>query len=125
MNYTGIIIEESLKDKNVLKEIHITTTEVEQVTEEHKTPWIKQWTLHTFEVEESKAEDFAKILSKALETEHKWYADYKNAEFHYIVFANHVFKVNRKNHQQYEDAKKYGLSLGIPEYQLDFTPSIM
>jgi hypothetical protein len=51
MNYTGIIIEESLMDKSILDEVNIVKTEIEPVTEGHKTPWVKhdlypkKWTL--------------------------------------------------------------------------------
>ena len=41
-NYRGVIIEESLKNKEVLKKVQILETKVEEVTEKHKTPWIKQ-----------------------------------------------------------------------------------
>lgn len=49
MSYTGVIIEESLKDKAVLNQVSIVNTKVEPVTKHHKTPWLKQWTLHSFE----------------------------------------------------------------------------
>jgi hypothetical protein len=28
------------------------------------------------------------------------------------------------NKEQYDEAKKYGISLGLPEYQVDFAPDI-
>ncbi len=37
-NFVGIIIEESLENKGILKRVKIAKTEVEQATEEHKTP---------------------------------------------------------------------------------------
>ena len=54
MPYRGVIIEESLEDKDVLKEVRILSTKVEPVTEKHKTPRIKQWTLHTVEIPEDR-----------------------------------------------------------------------
>src|SRR3989344_1226629 len=119
-NFNGVIIEESLEKKGVLKMVKIIKTKVEQVTEEHKTPWIKQWTLHTVEILETQADKIAKKLSKALDSEHSWYADFKNNKYHYIVFRNKVFKIDRTNNKQYEEARQYGISLGIPEYQVDF-----
>lgn len=121
-NYKGVIIEESLESSAVLKDLHILSTKVEEVAEEHKTPWIKQWTLHTVEIPEDVADSIADKLSKALEEEHNWYADYKNDEYHYIIYRNKVFKVDLKNPVLYKDAKQYGISLGIPEYQVDFAP---
>ena len=125
MSYKGIIIEESLEDKSVLKDIKILSTKVEEVTKEHQTPWLKQWTLHTVKIMESKAEQIAEKISEALDSEHNWYADFKNETFHFIIFKNKVFKVDKKKKEQYEEVVKYGISLGIPSYQLDFSPEIL
>jgi len=122
--FNGVIIEESLENKDVLQKVKIIETKVEEVTEEHKTPWIKQWTLHTVEIPENQANEIAKDLSKSLDSEHSWYADYKNDKFHYIIFRNKVFFIDRSSKEQYDDAKKYGISLGIPEHQVDFHPDI-
>lgn len=122
MNYTGIIIEESLEDKGVLDEVRIVNTEVEKVTDEHKTPWLTQWTLHTVEVPEAQADEADQRLSMALESKDSWYTDFKNNKYHYIVYRGKIFKVDLLNPTLYKDAKQYGISLGIPEYQVDFTP---
>ena len=53
MNYKGVIIEESLETKDVLERIKILSTKVEQVVDKHKTPWLKQWTMHTVEIAEN------------------------------------------------------------------------
>jgi hypothetical protein len=123
MNYKGVIIEESLGEKSVLTDVTIVGTKVEEVTESHKTPWIKQWTLHTVEIPEDKIDSVAKKISKSFDPLHPdWYADFKNENFHYIIFANKPFKVDLKNPVLYKDAKDYGMTIGIPEYQLDFAP---
>lgn len=124
MNFNGVIIEESLENKDVLRKVKIITTKVKEVTEEHKTPWIKQWTLHTVEIPENLADKIAEDLSSSLDSEHSWYADFKNDKFHYIIFRNKVFKVDRSKPKEYDDVTKYGLSVGIPDYQLDFSPDI-
>jgi len=121
-NYNGVIIEESLESKDVLKKVKILSTKVEQVTDEHKTPWISQWTLHTVELPESEAKMIAEEISQYLDSEHSWYADFKNNTHHYIIFRNKVFYIDRKSKEQYNEAKRYGISLGIPEYQVDFAP---
>lgn len=124
MSYKGVIIEESLENKDVLKKVQILNTKVEPITEEHKTPWLKQWTLHTVEVPEGEAEPIAQEISQALEPDHSWYADFKNETAHFIIFRNKVFKVDRTSRTQYDGAVQYGLTLGIPEYQLDFSPEV-
>ena len=122
MNYIGVIIEESLENKDILKNVKVSSTKVEEVTEEHKTPWIKQWTLHTVEVPEDQIANVAERISKALDREHSWYADFKNQTHHYIIFRDKVFYIDRKSKEQYDKAKQYGISLGRPEYQVDFAP---
>ena len=87
-NFVGGIIEESLGNKYFLQKVKIIKTKVEQVTEEHKTPWIKQWTLHSVEILEKQADKIAKELSASLDSEHNWYADFKNDKFHYIIFRS-------------------------------------
>jgi hypothetical protein len=78
--------------------------------------------MHTVEIPDGEAEEIAKILSRSLEREHAWYADFKNDSVHYIIFRDKVFCIDRKSREQYAEAKQYGLSLGIPEYQVDFAP---
>lgn len=126
MNYKGVIIEESLENKEVLKKVKIISTKVEPVTDEHKTPWIPQWTLHTVELLESEVQQIAEEISKSLDYSHNssWYADYRNDTHHYIIFRDKVFHIDRRNKEEYDEARKYGMSLGIPGYQLDFSPEI-
>ena len=93
MNYIGTIIEESLKKKDVLKDI-VVLSRIESITPEHKTPWLLQWTLDTVEIPEEKADLIAQKLSLDLDDEHPWYADFKNDQYHYIIYRGKVFKVN-------------------------------
>ena len=117
-NYKGNIIEESLSDKSVLKEVKIISTRVEKVTDEHQTPWLSQWTLDTIEITENKAGSLAEKLSKALDPEHGWYIDYRNDQYHFVIFKDKVFKIDRSKKSDYDEMIKYGLSVGTPDYQL-------
>ncbi len=122
MNFTGVVIEESLKDKSVLDKVKILKTKEEPVTEGDKTPWLDKWTLHTIEVPENYADEFAEEVSRALETDHtSWYADFNNDATHYIIFADKIFKIDRTKKKQYREASDHGIALGIPPYQVDFT----
>lgn len=125
MNYQGIIIEESLENPALLKNLKIISTTVEPVTEEHKTPWISKWTLHTVEIPSDQASEVAEQISQNLDRSHDWYADFKTETDHYIIFRDKVFHItDRSNKEQYEEAAEYGISLGIPAYQVDFSPHI-
>ena len=119
-NFKGVIIEESLENKDVLKKVKILSTKVESVVKEHETPWLSQWTLHAVEILDKKAKAMAEEISKSLEHKHggSWYADFKNDTYHYIIFRDKIFHINRKSKEQYAEAKRYGISLGIPERQL-------
>lgn len=119
--YSGCIIEESLTNKDVLKEFIITKTNVEKVTEESNTPDLEVWTMHIVEITEDKIESIVPLLSKSIDGSRKnggWYTDLKSDDWHYIIFSGKVFKVDRSSGEQYEQAKEYGMSIGIPKYQL-------
>lgn len=120
-SFTGVIIEESLENKDVLKKVHIISTEVEKTTTEHQSK-VSQWTMHTVDIEEEKVKEIAEEISKAIDSKGSWYADFKNDTYHYIIFKNKVFCIDKTSKEEYEKAKEYGISLGIPEYQLDFQP---
>ena len=126
MNYQGVIIEESIEDAGVLRELKVLDTKVEPIAEKHQTPWLKQWTLHTIEIPEADAENIANQLSKNLKSDPSaWYADYKNDRRHFIIFPDKVFLIDRRKKDEYAEATRYGMTLGIPEYQLDFSPEVV
>lgn len=119
-NYVGVIIEESLENTDVLDNIEILSTDISPVTEANATPWLKVWTLHTVEIKVHNVDMVAELLSKSLDTKGHWYADFRNTEYHYVIFRDKVFKINRSDSAQYAQVKEYGISKGIPDYQLDF-----
>ncbi|VAV85526.1 hypothetical protein MNBD_BACTEROID02-579 [hydrothermal vent metagenome] len=121
-NFKGAIIEESLTNPDVLKKVSITKTDVYTVTERHKTPWVKKWTFHFVEVDENKAESIASEIGKNMDSEHVWYADFRNNKTHYVIYYNHVFKMDINKKEDYQKAIDYGSKLGLPNYQLDFSP---
>jgi len=125
MNFAGVIIEESLMDKSVLSDVKVVKTNIEPVTEEHKTPWIRQWTVHDVEVAPEKAAEVAEKISKALDREHNWYADFKTDREHFVIYRDKVFHITgRSDKKRYDEATQYGISIGIPDYQVDFSPHI-
>ncbi len=125
MSFRGVIIEESLKNNNILQDVKILKTKIEKVTDEHKTPWLKQWTLHSVEISDERVDEVAKELSGVINDQpSSWYADFKNENFRYIIYPGKIFKIHRANNQEYLAATEYGISLGIPSYQVDFVPYI-
>lgn len=126
MNYFGTIIEESLTDLSVLSQVKILSTKVESVAEAHHTPWLKKWTLHKVEIDENMAREVAQKIGLYLDYSHKsaWYADFKNESQHFIIFKDKIFLLKQGDRQGYKQARDYGLSLGIPERQVDFPQNI-
>ncbi len=125
-SYKGTIIEESLADKSILSDIKVMETKVEDVTIEHETPYLEKWTLHTGIISKDEIKRIAEEVSKSFDTTHNhWYADFKNDKYHYVIYPNKIFAVDRTRPGQYKEVTRYGISLGIPEHQLDFTPEIV
>lgn len=124
MNFEGVLIEESLEDKTILDRLNIVSTEVEKVTDDHKTPWVSQWTLHTININPNDIDYISSEISEMLDSKHNWYADFKNDRTHYIIFRDKVFVIDRSSESQYAEAIKYGISIGIPAYQVDFSPHV-
>lgn len=122
----GNVIEESLADRAPLSEVTILRTWVETATDYHRTPWLERWTIHRVAVPEQRAAEVAERFRQALDAEHAhaWYVDFKNEDVHYVAFADEVFRIPRESEQRYAEAIEHGKKLGIPRYQLDFSPSI-
>ena len=122
--FSGVIIAESLSKTDVLQRLKIFSTKVSIVTPEHKTPWLTQWTLHTVEISGDSVSVVAKELSESFDMSHpgSWYIDFKSDICHYIVYPHKVFQINRQIRSEYEEATRYGISIGIPAHQLDFAP---
>ena len=92
MDFKGVVIEESFKDKTILKEFKILKTEREVVTKSHRTPWLTQWTIHTIEIPEDKIDEVSEKISKALDETHEWYVEVKNNKFCLTIFHDSVTK---------------------------------
>lgn len=118
--YSGVIIEESLANRQALEGLNIVKQEVEQVTEEHETPWLAQWTCDSVEIPEADIESVVQKLSVAIDTEHigNWYCDFRNNDWHYVVFSGRIFKIDRSKREAYDEMREYALSIGLPEHQL-------
>lgn len=127
MAYKGTIIEESLTDTAVLSNVRVLSKRVSKTTPENETPNLKQWTLYSVEIPDDQADKIATMLSGSLDSSGKnghWYADFKSSEKHIIVFPGKIFEVDRSAPAQYQEIVTYGLSVGIPAHQLDFSPDI-
>ena len=123
--FRGVIIEESLQKNKlgILKKMKILGTKVKPTNKRSKTPWLKKWSDHTVEIQGiKKAREIAKELSRSFDTSHDnaWYADYNDGQTVFIVFPKKIFELDGYNQTELDKARAYGISIGIPEYQVDF-----
>ena len=126
MDYEGVIIAESLSDAAVLRRLIIVSTRTEPVTDWHATPWLTRWTFHSVTVPEEDADEVAALIGWAIDREHatSWYADYKNDTHHYVIFSDCAFYIDRRNSDEYEEARVYGIDRGLPAHRADFVAMI-
>lgn len=109
--YTGAIVEESLENKEILKDFKILS--VIETKEENPAD---RWHIYEIEVVREQIE----IISKNLKST-KWYAHFWNENREVIaIFRDKMFKFNFDDEKSRQPAMEYGLSVGIPKEQLDF-----
>ncbi len=112
-DYKGVIIEESLIDNRQLNNLEIISLEI--TPEENPA---ERW--HIFKVHASK-DDIDK-LSKNI-NDKKWYIHFWKGKDVVLLFKDRIFEFTWDNEDAKREVIKYGLSLGIPEEQLDFSIS--
>ncbi len=105
-NYTGTIVSESLIDKSVLNSLKVTRSEVSPTL---------GWHLLTVEVSVEEIQN----LSQNIES-NKWYMHFWKGSNVIVVFKDKTFEFNYDDKESWNPVVEYGLSIGIPEEQLDF-----
>lgn len=95
-DFEGIIIEESLEDKSVLKRVKILKTKVEKIPKKYNIPWLSEWTKDIIVVPESDAEQIAEEIRKSLDKKHdNWYVFFNNKKIHFSVNKDKVIKTDK------------------------------
>ena len=101
--YKGIIIQESLEDKNLVKKMQILDTKVAGT-----------WTIHTILISKSDIEGLAPYIKQG------WYAHFWHGGEIIAIFKDKIFKFKHNEPNSWREAIGYGISIGIPRKQLDF-----
>lgn len=105
----GTVIENSLADTSFLDNVQIIKT------------WKSgSWTLHDVNVEENVALEMGKYLADG-----PWYVHFwkQGTDDILVVFKHQNFRINHSDTSTWSDAINYGISVGIPEEQLNFVIS--
>ncbi len=79
------------------------------------------WTFIEFQAEDDQAGELARKLAGVLIAEGGWYADFGVGDDHVVVFAGKVFRYRKGDEAGCAEATEYGLSVGCPADQLDWT----
>jgi len=114
--FNGAIIKESLAEEDILENLPVVKTEVEDIRNPAPDQ-PSQWHLFYFEIPEQDADAWAHRFSGALRNG-TWYIDFKNEKEIYVVFAEKIFHYQRGDVASHAEAQAYGRSLGLPEKQL-------
>jgi hypothetical protein len=79
------------------------------------------WTFIEFQAEDNQADELAHQLADILIADGGWYADFGVGDHHVVVFAAKVFRYRKGDEAGRAEAVQYGLSVGCPADQLDWT----
>ena len=112
MVWKGVIVEESLKDKSLLKLVRIIDTEKEKLEGEDRV-----MIFHKIEVEDNKKDEFVEKAIKAIKK--GFYIHLVKDKVMYVLFKGVMYRFSRGS-PELEEARKHGKSIGIPEEQMPF-----
>ncbi len=117
MNYRGIIVEESLQDKNILDDCKILSTDVEEIDS------TTTWHIHKVQIPEEQILKFIETVAEKTDSNGTWYSHFyhedPNKKQMIVTFYKKILLVSKDN---CIEAVDYGLKQGIPAEQLDFQP---
>ena len=111
--FKGVIIEESLEDKNFLRRFKILKTEIGKLETE-----AGKWHLHYVTINENKLDEISEQAKAAIKE--GWYMHFWKENKMIVIFKGKKFKLLREDKRTIEEARNYGISIGIPKEQLEF-----
>lgn len=110
--YIGVIVGESLKDSNYIERFKVINSDTTPEENEEA-----RWHIYTVEASKEQIESLSKELKEG------WYAHFWIGRDLIVIFKDKIFEFNYDDKESWKDAVEYGLSVGIPKEQLDFTLS--
>ncbi len=112
MSWKGVIIEESLENKDLLKMVKIVNTKKSSLETEEGI-----LSFHRIEVNVSKKDEFVSKAKSAIKN--VWYMHICKSGKMIVIFKNKSFEFT-KDDGNLEKARQYGLSIGIIRKRLGF-----
>lgn len=120
MNFTGLLLKESLKDLSVLKLVTITKKEVwnaENATDNQPKVWHALW----YEAPNDFANQIAQALAQNLKPHQAWYTNFTAAQIVYVIFPGKVIIYSKGDQTSRMEVETYAKSIKIPASQLDWS----
>lgn len=116
--FRGLILKEGLLSERVFDLLHIKRAEVWANVPTAVRGQPTTWNAVHVAVEQERIDDVLEVLEEDLRSEPiGWYADLSDGHDSYIVFPGRRFNIAKEGKT---GAVEHGLSLGIPQAQLDF-----
>ncbi len=119
---TGTLLAESIRVDAELRIDGLSVTRIFRKDFPDEPPGMPTtWTFVEFQAEDDRAGELARQLADVLIAEGGWYADFGVGDDHVVVFAGKVFRYRKGDEAGRAEATEYGLSVGCPADQLDWT----
>jgi hypothetical protein len=117
----GTLIAESLRVGTTLDRLEIVVRQIRRYAVQNVPDYQAPiWTALEFEADDASAERLAEDLSGVLD-EPGWYANFSTRSETFIVYPGRVFRYRRGDAEGRARAQAFGLNLGVPGPQLDWT----
>lgn len=113
--WRGVIIEESLNDKSLLKLAKIIETEKATLENEKEAGVL---TFHKIEVPDAKKQEFLNLARSSIKG--KFYLHICKGGIMFVVYKNKVFEFSKKEVAKIIEARDYGAAHGILREQMEF-----
>lgn len=110
--YRGIVIAESLLDWAWINQVRVVSA---RITNSPNDP-NGLWHLYTVEVTEDQVRALEGLLKPT-----DYYAHFSNAQGGLVVFPHKTFRVDPQSQVTWQDAIDFGVAMGIPAEQMDFS----
>jgi hypothetical protein len=104
--YKGAIVEQSLTDTDILKQLNILSSVQDG-----------SWLIHTVAVTREQIDQIAQALSVGPWYTHFWSEDKEDI---FVVYKSKSFFIKTNDKSSWQPAIQFGQSIGIPPEQLDF-----
>lgn len=113
--WRGVIIEESLENKSLLKLAKIAGTEKSTLENESEAGVL---TFHKIALPDAKKGEFLNVARKSIKD--KFYLHICKGGVMIVVYKNRIFEFSKSETGKITEAREYGVAHGILREQLDF-----